>query len=471
MTQGQQGEGEHPAQGGHERRGQGGRGDLGSRAAGPDQDRGQDRAAADPVDAARAAGHQRQRDQHGYRDAAGWAVRGAVAGGRDGGQPDPQRQQEPGHHQVKDAGAGHELDADDRPCDHAGQGPGHQGQRQPPAGLVLAPVPVQRTGSGHHVVEQVGGNRYSYTAGNAKLYGSLGIGGTTYQIGFDAVGDLVGPIQERTFLDFGCGARRSTAFLKALGVGHVYGVDHDQNMIGQALSRELDGVSFLHADGPIPLPDASVDGAVSLNVFIEIRTPGEMRSACAEIARTLRPGSPFILESTSPMAFGHTFRSYSYPFTGPLRSGDTTACIVTSPDGQVLIEDTYWTEDDYTDALEHAGLTVTAIAYPRPRDPSAWSTDEGSVPPCILIKAVKGFLTLGWDLRLRTWPQHSAIRPSPSSAISRAGWPLAAAASRCAPRIAPGHTQAGWPADRAAIWTPGPSAGPAPRGSRPGWPG
>jgi hypothetical protein len=101
------------------------------------------------------------------------------------------------------------------------------------------------------------------------------------------------------------------------------------------------------------------------------------------------PGSPFVLESSSPTAFGHVFRSYSYPHTGPLRSGDTTTCIVTTPDGQLVIEDTYWTEDDYTGALEHAGLTVATIAYPRPHDPSAWATDEASVPPCIVIKAMK----------------------------------------------------------------------------------
>lgn len=231
--------------------------------------------------------------------------------------------------------------------------------------------------------------RYRYTAGNARLYGSLGIEGTTYQIGFESVRALLGSVEGKVFLDFGCGAGRSAAFLSALGAGHVYGVDHDQGMIDEANSRALAGVTFLHADGAIPLPDASVDGAISVNVFIEIRTPGEMRRACGEIARTLRPGTPFILESSSPAAFGHTFRSYRYPHAGPLRSGDTTTCIVTTPDGPLAIEDTYWTENDYTSALEHAGLTVATIAYPRPRDPSAWATDEAFVPPCVVIKAMK----------------------------------------------------------------------------------
>ncbi len=233
------------------------------------------------------------------------------------------------------------------------------------------------------------GGRYRYTDGNAELYGSLGIEGTTYQIGFDTVAELLGDITGRTFLDFGCGTGRSARFLKGLGARHVYAVDHDQDMIGQALSRELDGVTFSRIDGAVPLPDASVDGAISMSVFIEIRTTGAMARACAEIARTSRPGAPFVVESSNPMAFGRTFRNFSYPHAGPLRSGETTPCIVTAPGGQFVIQDTYWTEADYVDAIEQAGLTVTAVVYPRPRDPAAWSTDEASVPPCIVIEARK----------------------------------------------------------------------------------
>lgn len=191
------------------------------------------------------------------------------------------------------------------------------------------------------------------------------------------------------FLDFGCGTGRSTAFLKALGAKRVYGVDHDQNMLDAALSAGIDGAAFMLADETIPLPDAAVDGAVSLNVFVEIRTLSQMRRICEEVARTLRPGGAFIVESTSPMAFGHTFRSYSYPEAEGLTSGSRTPCVVTTIDGQFIIEDTYWTEEDYTSALTHAGLTVTAISYPMPRDPSDWSTDEAHISPCIVIKSRK----------------------------------------------------------------------------------
>ena len=81
--------------------------------------------------------------------------------------------------------------------------------------------------------------RYSYTDGNAELYGLLGIEGTTYRIGFDAVAKLLGDVSGKAFLDFGCGTGRSARFLRGLGAQHVYAVDHDQNMISQALTPGL----------------------------------------------------------------------------------------------------------------------------------------------------------------------------------------------------------------------------------------
>ena len=114
-----------------------------------------------------------------------------------------------------------------------------------------------------------------------------------------------------------------------------------------------------------------------------------MRRVCGEVARVLRKGSMFIVMSGSPAAFGHTFRSFRYPAAEDLQSGSFVKCVVTAPGGQFSIDDTYWAEEDYRDALMQAGFTVTAIDYPRPHDPSGWSTDEAAVPPFIVIKAIK----------------------------------------------------------------------------------
>ena len=53
----------------------------------------------------------------------------------------------------------------------------------------------------------------------------------------------LGEVQGQVFLDFGCGTGRSAAFLRSLGAGRVYGVDRDQDMIGNALARRHDEVA------------------------------------------------------------------------------------------------------------------------------------------------------------------------------------------------------------------------------------
>jgi ubiquinone/menaquinone biosynthesis C-methylase UbiE len=232
--------------------------------------------------------------------------------------------------------------------------------------------------------------QYRYTSDSAQIYDTFKIRDTTYEIGFRRVGELLGDLNGKVFLDFGSGTGRSAAFLKALGTRQVYAVDHDADMIKVARAKGLDGITFLQAgDDSIPLDDESVDGAISLDVFVEIRTLCTMRKVCFEITRTMRPKAPLIMMSSSPMAFGHTFRSYSYPTTHNLRSGALNPCFINAPAGQFVIEDTYWTEDDYVNTLRQAGLSIVTVDYPRPSIPSDWSTDEASIPPYIVIKSVK----------------------------------------------------------------------------------
>ena len=157
---------------GHERGRQRGGSDLRGPPPGPDQDRGQDRAAADPVDPPDAAHRGSQDDQHGSRDQPGRAAGIVLGSGPGQGQPDTERDQDGGDHQVEDPRAGQQLDADDRSGDDAGHGSGDEHQGEAAAGLSLPPVPVQRAGRGDHVVQQVGrGDRRAGRAQHADLKG------------------------------------------------------------------------------------------------------------------------------------------------------------------------------------------------------------------------------------------------------------------------------------------------------------
>jgi len=228
-----------------------------------------------------------------------------------------------------------------------------------------------------------------YSSGRADMYDSLGIRGTTYEIGFDAVAAVLGDLRGKVLLDFGSGTGRSAAFLRALGAELVYGVDHDPAMVRIASAKGLSGVKFLASDRTIPLPTASVAAATSLNVFIEIRSRNVMEEVCTEVARVLQPGGSFVVMSTNPEAFGKTFRTFSYSLPTEPVGGSLATCTVDTVNGPLLIEDTYWQIPDYLGAFTRAGFDVIDVAYPRPRHPEEWDSDEAVVAPFVIFHLVR----------------------------------------------------------------------------------
>lgn len=96
-------------------------------------------------------------------------------------------------------------------------------------------------------------------------------------------------------LDVGCGTG-STGLAAARRVGaegEVTGIDPSPEMIGRAIEKTAAAGLTLefHTAGAeaIPLPDASVDVAISSFAFHHL-TPEIQRAGLAEILRTLRPG-------------------------------------------------------------------------------------------------------------------------------------------------------------------------------------
>jgi len=228
-----------------------------------------------------------------------------------------------------------------------------------------------------------------YTAQQAALYGQLGIKGTTYEISFHAVADLLGNINGKRFLDFGCGTGRSSAFLLAYGAAGVVGVDHNPHMIAAARSSGVEGAHFTQIKQRIPVETECLDGAISTNVFIEIRDILSMMEVCHEINRVLKTGSPFIISTTNPAAFGCSFRNFEYATPEKRQSGAVTTCRIFNGDAWVSVEDTFWKEQDYVTVLESTRFRVTHVQYPEPADPQQWDTDEAAVPPFLILRAIK----------------------------------------------------------------------------------
>jgi ubiquinone/menaquinone biosynthesis C-methylase UbiE len=228
---------------------------------------------------------------------------------------------------------------------------------------------------------------YRYSPENARIYGQLGVIGTTYEVSFNEVGRLLGNLHGKTVLDFGTGTGRSARLLKTLGAEKVIGVDHGENMIAQAKANHDEAIEFyLITDQTIPLPHESVDVAISAHVFVEMHTLEEMQQATREIARVLKPDGTFILVSTNPASIGYDYRSYRYRKQEGLKSGDPITCVVKG-ETPFEIDDTYWTEEDYRQVLAPAGFIKIQTIFPI-AEGEEW-LDEKKVAPDIVLKCIK----------------------------------------------------------------------------------
>jgi SAM-dependent methyltransferase len=114
---------------------------------------------------------------------------------------------------------------------------------------------------------------------------------------WEAVERLLGTGSGR-LLDVGCGTGTYTAALAELG-WTVSGIDASEDMLRRARAR---GVDAVRGDATaLPFADAWFDAAVSLWTHTDV---ADLATMLTEIARVLRPGSPFVYVGAHPCFVG-----------------------------------------------------------------------------------------------------------------------------------------------------------------------
>lgn len=230
--------------------------------------------------------------------------------------------------------------------------------------------------------------KYEYIAKTAKSYKELGIIGTTYEPTFNRAAEILGKLDGKLVLDFGSGAGRSAKFLLRLGAKRVIGLDHNKSMVALARRENIDNAEFHLIQTTFPLPDSSLDVAFSSWALMEMDKIKDMEKAMSEISRVIKPKGRFILVVATPeSAFGHDYVSFKYidnPET--LKSGDITRLIIKA-NKPFIVDDHYWTVEDYKKNLAKANFTVKNISYPKPGK-GKW-LDEIKVPAHMIIEAIK----------------------------------------------------------------------------------
>jgi SAM-dependent methyltransferase len=226
-------------------------------------------------------------------------------------------------------------------------------------------------------------NVYDDTA-RARAYAGLDFPGT-YQLAFR---DLPAIIREHVrgtqALDFGCGAGRSTRFLRDLGF-HVLGTDISGPMLEEARLRDPQG-EYRLVTGDLPdLVESAYDLVLAAFTFDNVPTMDEKVALFRALRRSLRPSGRLITIVSAPEIYTHEWASFStrdFPENRGARSGDRVRIVMLDVEDRRPVEDILWTEEDYEEVHRHAGLACIRALSPlgQPTEPCRWVSETHTSP-------------------------------------------------------------------------------------------
>lgn len=222
----------------------------------------------------------------------------------------------------------------------------------------------------------------------AEAYARLEFPGTYYL----AFRDLPAILAEHTAgpkaIDFGCGAGRSTRFLRELGFDAI-GIDSSPDMIRQARALDPVGRYALIEDGDLDtVPRVAFDLILSAFTFDNIPGVDHRVRLFAGLRDRLNRAGRLVLLGSTPEMYTHDWASFSttqFRENGRARSGDVVRVIITDIDDARPVEDVFWLDDDYQIAFRRARLEVLATYRPlaSPHEPYAW-VNETRVAPWVI---------------------------------------------------------------------------------------
>jgi SAM-dependent methyltransferase len=221
-------------------------------------------------------------------------------------------------------------------------------------------------------------------AARADSYSRLEFPGTYYLAYRDLPQILARHVAGRRAVDFGCGAGRSTRFLRRLGFEAV-GVDVSADMVRKA--REIDPEGDYRLVEPARLAglaDGAWDLVLSAFTFDNIPQP-EKVAHFRDLARLLAPAGRIVSLVSTPQIYTHEWASFStrdYPGNRDATSGDVVRIVMTDVVDRRPVEDVVCTKASYLEIYREAGLDAVASYEPlgRADEPFAWVNETRVAP-------------------------------------------------------------------------------------------
>jgi SAM-dependent methyltransferase len=221
-------------------------------------------------------------------------------------------------------------------------------------------------------------------AARAEAYSRLEFPGTYYLAYRDLPGLITTHVSGRRALDFGCGAGRSTRFLRALGFAAL-GVDVSEDMISRA--REIDSAGDyrrLAGAGLRELSGGPRDLVLSAFTFDNVPQPRKL-GLLRELGALLSASGRVVNLVSAPEIYTHEWASFStrdFAANRDARTGEIVRIVITDTADRRPVEDVLCSADDYGRLYRAAGLAIVQSHSPLARDdePFAWVNETRIAP-------------------------------------------------------------------------------------------
>ncbi len=232
-------------------------------------------------------------------------------------------------------------------------------------------------------------NAYADPA-RAESYARLEFPATYWLAYRDLPGLLAEQVTGRRALDFGCGAGRSTRFLRDLGYD-VTGVDISAAMIHAARERDPQGrYRLIEEDDLSGFTECAYDLVLCAYPFDN--TPGEERRArlLSSLRSLLAPDGRLVLLASAPEIYTHewtTFTTAAFPENAHAASGERVRIVIREGGDDRPIDDLIWFDDDYRRTFRRARLDLLATHRPLGHDdePYDWISEMRVSPWVVYV--------------------------------------------------------------------------------------
>jgi toxoflavin synthase len=229
-------------------------------------------------------------------------------------------------------------------------------------------------------------DNYDAIANNYNEFEQTAI--TLWRLGYPVVTDLLGNINGKSVLDYGCGTGTFSRFLQSKGAS-VTGVDVSENMIEVAKTSSSDAIAYypIFSGGLDFLAGNKFDFVVSNFVLCTVPSRQEISMILDQIYRVLKKKGLFVfMNSNWDKSNGKEFISFKLDFCEDLVSGHPITAIIKS-DPPILLHDYFWSIEDYRKMLLKSGFRINVLREDiADSDDVAW-LEEKNYPPYYVISA------------------------------------------------------------------------------------